>query len=196
MEDDMFLKRKIDRLKGIRPVEDVKPVRETKSAVVKKEKYKRPSWDEYFMSIAKLVGTRGTCDRGRTGAIIVKDKRIITTGYAGSPMGLPHCDDEGHLMSDVVNPDGSVSKHCVRTVHAEQNAIVQAALHGVSTKGATLYTKFEPCFICAKMIINAGIKRVVCQKKYHAAEFTRKFFKEAGVALVVLSDEVEEYPNQ
>lgn len=183
MEDDLFLKSKIDKLKGKEPVVRIR-AKETK------EEYKRPSWDEYFMSIAKLVGTRGTCDRGRSGAIIVKDKRIITTGYAGSPMGLPHCDEVGHLMSDVMNPDGSVSKHCVRTVHGEQNAIVQAALHGVSTKGATIYTKFEPCFICAKMIINAGIKRVVCQRKYHAAEFTRKFFKEAGVGLIVLSDEV------
>jgi dCMP deaminase len=99
-------------------------------------------------------------------------------------------------MNDVVNPDGSISKHCVRTLHAEQNAIIQAALHGISTEGSTLYVKFEPCFICCKMIINAGIKRVVCQKKYHAAELTRKFFKEAGVEIVYVEDKVEDYPNQ
>ncbi len=160
------------------------------------EEYKRPSWDEYFLEIAKLVGSRGTCDRGRNGAVIVKNKRILTTGYVGAPIGMSHCDEVGHLMSDVVNPDGSISKHCVRTLHAEQNAIIQAALHGISTEGSTLYVKFEPCFICCKMIINAGIKRVVCQKKYHAAELTRKFFKEAGVEIVYVEDKVENYPNQ
>jgi len=160
------------------------------------EKYKRPSWDEYFLEIAKMVGTRGTCDRGRNGAVIEKNKRIITTGYVGAPMGMSHCDEVGHLMSDVINPDGTISKHCIRTVHAEQNAIIQAALHGISTEGSTLYVKFEPCFTCAKMIINAGIKRVVCQKRYHAAELTRKFFKEAGVEIVCIEDGVEDYPNQ
>ena len=100
-------------------------------------------------------------------------------------------------MIDTVDPNtGKISKHCLRTVHAEQNAIVQAALHGISTRGATLYVKFEPCFTCAKMIINAGIKRVVCQKKYHAAELTRKFFKEAGIEIVHIEDKVEEYPDQ
>jgi dCMP deaminase len=158
--------------------------------------YKRPTWDEYFLEIAKVVGTRGTCDRGRNGAVLVKDRRILTTGYVGAPMGLAHCDEVGHLMSDVVNPDGTVSKHCIRTTHAEQNAIVQAALHGVSTEGATLYIKFEPCFTCTKMIINAGIKRIVCLKKYHAAELSRKFLKEAGVEIVYTEDGTEEYPNQ
>jgi dCMP deaminase len=185
MEDDLILKKKIEQLKGKQPVKEIE-----------QEKYKRPSWDEYFMNIAKMVGTRGTCDRGRNGAVLVKNKRILTTGYVGSPRGLPHCDEVGHLMHDVINPDGKISKHCIRTAHAEQNAIVQAALHGVSTDGATLYVKFEPCFTCAKMIINAGIRRVVCEKMYHAGELTRKFFKDAGVELVVLSDEVEEYPNQ
>ncbi len=160
------------------------------------EGYKRPSWDEYFLELAKVVGTRGTCDRGRNGAVLVRNKRILTTGYVGSPIGMPHCDEVGHLMSDMIDPDGKVSKHCVRTVHAEQNAILQAALHGISTDGATLYIKFEPCFVCSKMIINAGIKRVVCQKKYHAADLTRKFFTEAGVDLVTIEDEVEHYSNQ
>jgi len=157
---------------------------------------KRPSWDEYFLEITKTVSTRGTCDRGRNGAVIVRNNRILTTGYVGAPMRMPHCDDTDHLLHDVIDENGKISKHCIRTIHAEQNAIVQAALHGISTEGATLYTKFEPCFTCAKLIINAGIKRVVCEKKYHAGELTRKFFKDAGVELVVLSDELEEYPNQ
>lgn len=164
--------------------------------IASEKHYQRPTWDEYFMEIAKVVGTRGTCDRGRNGAVIVRDRRILTTGYVGSPKGLKHCDEEGHLLHEVIGPNGKVSKHCIRTTHAEQNAIVQAALHGVSTEGATLYVKFEPCFTCCKMIINAGIKRVVCQKKYHAGEMTRKFFKEAGVEIEYIEDEVEEYPDQ
>lgn len=162
----------------------------------KSEKYKRPSWDEYFLKIAEMVGTRGTCDRGRNGAVLVKNKRILTTGYVGSPMGLPHCDEVGHMIHDVINIDGKITKHCIRTVHAEQNAILQAALHGISTDGATLYAKFEPCFTCAKMIINAGIKRIVCQRKYHAAELTRKFLKDAGVEIVYIEDKIEDYPDQ
>lgn len=186
--EDSELKEAVNKLKG-----------KTESKIGSEdrpEEYKRPSWDEYFLEIAKLVGSRGTCDRGRNGAVIVKNKRIITTGYVGAPVGMSHCDEVGHLMSDVVNPDGTISKHCVRTLHAEQNAIIQAALHGISTEGATLYVKFEPCFTCCKMLINAGIKRVVCQKKYHAADLTRKFFKEAGVEIVYMEDRVEEYPNQ
>jgi dCMP deaminase len=177
----------------------LKKIKELRNGVEKapeKECYERPTWDEYFMNIAYVVGTRGTCDRGRNGAVIVRDKRILTTGYVGAPRGLEHCDEAGHLMHDVINPDGKISKHCIRTAHAEQNAIVQAALHGVSTEGATLYVKFEPCFTCAKMIINAGIKRVVCQKKYHAAELTREFFRKAGVEIEYIEDEVEEYPDQ
>ncbi len=148
------------------------------------------------MEIAKTVSTRGTCDRGRNGAVIVRNRRILTTGYVGAPSGLLHCDESGHMLHDVIDENGEISKHCIRTVHAEQNAIIQAALHGVSTDGATLYTKFEPCFVCAKMIVNAGIKRVVCEKRYHAGGMTRKLFKDVGVELVVLSDEVEEYPEQ
>lgn len=148
------------------------------------------------MEIVKVVASRATCDRGRNGAVIVKNKRILTTGYVGSPIGLPHCDEVGHMLHDVVDENGKISKHCVRTIHAEQNAILQAALHGVSTEGATIYVKFVPCFVCAKMIINAGIKRVVSERRYHADELTRKIFKEAQVELVILKDEVEHYPEQ
>ncbi|MEM4240050.1 MAG: deaminase [Candidatus Woesearchaeota archaeon] len=157
---------------------------------------RRPNWDEYFMGIVKQVGRRGTCDRGRSGAVIVRDKRLLSTGYVGSPAGIEHCDEIGHEMHTVTNPDGTTSQHCIRTAHAEQNAIVQAARHGTAIDGATIYCKMEPCYTCAKMIINAGIKRVVCEKKYHGAKLSREIFKKAGVKLDVLYGEIEKYPNQ
>ncbi len=134
----------------------------------------RPSWDEYFMSIAFQVATRSTCDRAHVGAIIVKDRRILTTGYNGAPMGLPHCDEVGHLM---------IGGHCVRTLHAEQNAIIQAALHGVSVRGGTIYVTHQPCLTCAKMIINAGLVRVVYAGHY-PDPLAVQFLEEAGVELV------------
>lgn len=154
---------------------------------------KRPDWDEYFLKITEEVSKRATCDRGKAGCLIVKDKRILATGYVGAPSGLPHCNEEGHMLRDVINPDGSVSKHCIRTIHAEQNAICQAARFGISLEGGTLYCKMEPCFTCAKMIVNIGIKRVVCNKRYHAGKHTRELLKKAGIKLEILSEEVEEY---
>ncbi len=133
----------------------------------------RPSWDDYFMGITFQVAQRGTCDRARVGAIIVKDRRILTTGYNGAPAGLPHCDEVGHLM---------INGHCMRTLHAEQNAIIQAALHGVSVAGGTIYVTHQPCLTCAKMIINAGIKRVVYAGHY-PDENSVAFLAAAGVAL-------------
>ena len=156
----------------------------------------RPSWDEYFMGIARAVASRATCDRGMSGAGLAQNKFILSTGYVGAPAGLEHCDEAGHLMKSVVDEEGREKQHCVRTTHAEQNAIVQAARHGISIEGATLYCKMEPCLDCAKLVINSGIKRVVCEKKYHGAHFTRDFFKDAGIQMDVLSDELEEYPNQ
>lgn len=156
----------------------------------------RPSWDEYFMEIRKTVALRATCDRGKSGAVLVRDKVILSTGYVGAPIGLPHCDEVGHLMKTVYDEQGNAKQHCVRTTHAEQNAIVQAAKRGVSIDGATLYCKMEPCLDCAKMIINSGIKRVVCEKRYHAGEFTREFFAKAGIKLEVLTEGTEDYPNQ
>lgn len=156
----------------------------------------RPSWDKYFMQIVDAVAQRATCNRGKSGAIIVKDKQILSTGYVGAPAGLPHCDDVGHLMMKYIDENGEESMHCVRTTHAEQNAIVQAAKHGIAINGATLYCTMEPCLTCAKMIINAGIKRVVCKKRYHAGRLTREFFKQAGVKLEVLQGEVMKYDNQ
>jgi len=110
----------------------------------------RLSWDDYFLKeIVPAVAKRATCDRGRSGAIIVKDKRILTTGYVGSPSGLPHCDDVGHLIHEVIDENGVKSKHCVRTLHAEENAILQAAKFGISIEGATIYCSMVPCFRCA-----------------------------------------------
>ncbi|OGX52140.1 MAG: cell division protein DedD [Omnitrophica WOR_2 bacterium RIFOXYB2_FULL_45_11] len=162
----------------------------------KDHKDARPDWDEYFLGIIQEVAKRATCDRGKAGCIIVKDKRILATGYVGSPAGQPHCDEAGHMMRDVVSPDGSISKHCIRTIHAEQNAICQAARFGIPLEGSTLYCKMEPCFTCAKMIVNCGIKKVVCAGCYHAAQPSRELLKKAKVELRVLSQEVVKYKDQ
>ncbi len=156
----------------------------------------RISWDEYFMELMDTIAKRATCNRGRSGCLIVRDRRIVSTGYVGSPPGLPHCDDVGHLMKEVIDEDGTVRNHCVRTIHAEQNAICQAARYGISLEGTTLYCKMEPCRVCAMLIISSGIKKVVAKKKYHAAQETREMFNAAGVELVVIDDEIETYSNQ
>lgn len=157
------------------------------------EKYTRPSWDEYFMEICRTVAKRATCDRGRSGCVITHNNRILVTGYVGSPAGLPHCDDVGHLFKKMVHEDGAVTQHCVRTVHAEQNAICQAAKNGISIEGATLYCKMTPCRTCAMLIINCGIVRVVCEKRYHDSADSLTMFKAAGVEIVHLSDELQTY---
>ena len=159
------------------------------------KEYKRPSWDQYFIDIMHTVGERGTCDRGRAGCVIVKEKRIISTGYAGAPAGCKHCDEVGHEMHTVIQEDGTQSKHCIRTTHAEQNAIVQAAKFGISTEGATLYCKMTPCYACAKMIINAGIKRVVSENYYHGGARAADVFKEAGIEYILLNEAVVTYAN-
>ena len=158
--------------------------------------YQRPSWDEYFMEIANTVSKRATCDRGRSGCVVVRDRQILVTGYVGSPKGLPHCDEVGHQFRRVVHEDGTISEHCVRTVHAEQNAICQAAKLGISLDGATLYCRMTPCRVCAMLIINCGIKRVVCEKKYHAGAESEEMFKTAGVQLEFFSEEVVKYDRQ
>ncbi len=158
--------------------------------------YQRPSWDEYFMEIAHTVSKRATCDRGRAGCVIVKNRQILVTGYVGSPKGLPHCDDVGHMMKKVVHEDGKVSQHCVRTIHAEQNAITQAARMGISLNDSTIYVRMTPCRTCAMMIINVGIKRVVCEKKYHAGSESEEMFKMAGVSLEYFSEEILKYNKQ
>ncbi len=160
------------------------------------ETYHRPSWDEYFMKIVEMVGSRGSCDRGRSGAVITKDRRIVSTGYVGSPVGLAHCDEVGHEMHTVIHENGEQSRHCIRTTHAEQNAICQAARVGVALEGSTLYCKMTPCYTCAKMVINAGINRVVCAEDYHAGERSKEIFKEAGVEYVLLSANMTKYADQ
>jgi dCMP deaminase len=161
-----------------------------------KENYVRPTWDEYFMEIAKTIAKRGTCDRGRTGCVIARNRQILVTGYVGSPVGFPHCDEAGHIMKKVIHENGSISQHCVRTLHGEQNAICQAAKLGVSIDGATLYCKMAPCRTCAMLLINAGIKRVVCERKYHAGSEAEQMFKDAGVSIEFFFDEIQEYDHQ
>jgi len=117
----------------------------------------RKSWDSYFIDIARQVATRATCDRAHVGAVIVKDNQIISTGYNGSPSGFPHCDDIGHVMRN---------GHCVATVHAEMNAIIQSAKYGKEIDGATIYVTHYPCFECSKALVTAGIKRVVYASEY------------------------------
>ncbi len=160
------------------------------------EKYSRPSWDEYFMEVTRAVAKRSTCDRGRTGCVIARDRQILVTGYAGSPKGFPHCDEVGHLLKTTIHEDGSRSVHCVRTAHAEQNAMIQAAKLGVPIAGGTAYVKMTPCAACAKMIVNADIVRIVCEKRYHAGSESEEMFCEAGITLDFFDQAVEAYQNQ
>jgi len=155
----------------------------------------RPSWDEYFMEISKAVALRATCNRGRSGCVIARDKQLLVTGYVGSPKGLPHCGEVGHQMKKVVHEDGKETMHCMRTTHAEQNAICQAAKLGVSIDKATLYCKMTPCPTCAKMIINSGISRILCEKKYHVGAESEELFKIAGVKIDFLNEDIETYKN-
>lgn len=143
----------------------------------------RLSWDDYFFNIADAVSKRATCDRGKSGCVIVKNKQILVTGFVGSPSGFPHCDDMGHQLKRLTHEDGKVTEHCMRTIHAEQNAICQAARQGISIEGSTIYTRMTPCRTCAMLIINCGIKRVVCERKYHAGQESENMFKEAGIVL-------------
>src|SRR3989344_2373348 len=153
-------------------------------------KQKRSSWDEYFLKMVDIVGSRGTCDRGRSGAILVKEKRILATGYVGSPVGITHCDEVGHDMHTLTREDGTVSRHCLRTAHAELNAIANAARLGVAIEDATLYCKMVPCYTCAKTIINAGVKRVVALKDYHATSQSKIIFKKAKIKLEIINKKV------
>lgn len=146
----------------------------------------RPSWDEYFIEITRLVAKRSTCLRRRVGAVVVKDKNILATGYNGAPSGVRHCLDTGCLRDKLNVPSGERHELC-RGLHAEQNAIIQAAKHGTNIDGATLYCTTMPCIICSKMIINAGICRIIYEEGYSdelAAEMTR----ESGVLIEKYAD--------
>jgi len=136
----------------------------------------RASWDEYFMGIARQVSTRATCDRKYVGAVIVRDRFILATGYNGSINGLDHCDEVGHLMVD---------GHCVRTIHAESNALVQAARNGVRIEGSCIYVTASPCFNCFKLIANAGIKRIV-YGEFYRDQRVFDFAAQLGIELVHL----------
>ncbi len=157
------------------------------------EKYIRPSWDEYFLDVMHSLAKRATCARGRAACVIVKDNQIVVSGYVGSPPGLPHCDDVGHQMKKMINEDGSISDHCVRTIHAEQNAICQAAKRGVSIEGATVYCKMSPCRTCAMLLIACGIKRFVAEYRYHAGSEAEDMMKQAGITIDYIHDEVLSY---
>ena len=146
----------------------------------------RPSWDTYFMNITTLVAQRSTCTRRAVGAIIVKDKRILSTGYNGAPTGIRHCLEVGCLRESLQVPSGERHELC-RGIHAEQNAIIQAAYHGVSVKDALLYCTNQPCAICAKMIINAGIKKIYYQSGYTDA-LAQEMLTEAGIDLIKHDD--------
>jgi dCMP deaminase len=164
-----------------------------KTEKIYKEVNKRPNWDEYFFGIMNAVATRATCDRGKCAAIVVRDNVLLATGYVGAPRGLPSCDEVGHLMEKTLHDDGVERMHCVRTIHAEQNAILQAANNGVALKGAKIYVKMAPCPVCANMLINAGIKEVVCMKGYQFGQRGLELFKQAGVKITVVNNEAEKY---
>lgn len=139
----------------------------------------RPDWDEYFMEIAQIVRTRATCIRRQVGAIAVKDKRILTTGYNGAPAGLAHCSEVGCLRAEMNVPSGQRHELC-RGLHAEQNTIIQAAVYGTSIKGATFYVTHQPCVVCAKMLINAGIERLVILDDY-PDKLSEEMLKQAAI---------------
>ncbi len=149
---------------------------------------KRPSWDEYFMEMAELVAKRSTCLRRNVGAVVVQDRRIVATGYNGAPVGLAHCDEieGGCLRQRMGIPSGERHEMC-RALHAEQNAIIQAATSGQSVEGATIYITHQPCVICAKMIINAGIDRIVVKEGY-PDQLSRDLLAEAGRKIIMLGE--------
>ena len=145
----------------------------------------RPTWDEYFMGIAKLTAERSTCLRRKVGAVIVQDKHIIVTGYNGAPRGIPHCAERGGCLREELGvPSGERHELC-RALHAEQNAIIQAATFGNSIEGATIYVTHQPCIICSKMIINAGIQKIIVEESY-PDEFAVEILHEAGLKIVTM----------
>lgn len=144
----------------------------------------RPSWDDYFLEIAETVAKRSTCLRRRVGAVIVKDERILATGYNGAPRGLPHCEEVGCLREKMGVPSGERHELC-RGIHAEQNAVIQAALYGVSTQGGIVYTTTHPCAVCAKILVNAGIKKVVTRADY-PDPLAKEILDLAGIPVVII----------
>ena len=148
----------------------------------------RPGWDRYFMDIAHVAATRSNCSRRQVAAVLVRDRRIISTGYNGTPRGVKNCCDGGCPRCNSHTPSGSNLHECLCS-HAEENAIVQAAYHGIAVKGATLYTTYSPCLLCAKMIINAGIVEVVYHEHYSIDDVSTRLLHEAGVAVRGMQEE-------
>ncbi|MDP3764174.1 MAG: dCMP deaminase family protein [bacterium] len=150
----------------------------------------RPGWDQYFLNIAKQVAERSTCLRAKIGAVIVCDKRILATGYNGAPSGIPHCLEVGCFVHETRDPEGLVEQNCLRTIHAEINAIVQAARHGISIEGASIYLTHSPCVNCLKVIINAGIKIVHYGKVYKPySPFGESLINLSGIKMETIQQE-------
>lgn len=148
----------------------------------------RECFDLWAIKLANLVGERGTCNRGRSGSVMVRDKQILSVGYVGAPKGLPHCDDKcGHQIEN---------NHCVRTVHSEINSIINAAKNGVALQGATLYTTMFPCRVCAMTIINAGIKRVVADYDYQKSDLSMELFDWVGITYSLIHAKVKKYEDK
>ena len=155
----------------------------------------RPDWDTYFMEIAQVTATRANCSRRKVAAVVVSEKRIISTGYNGTPRGVTNCFAGGCPRCAGEAPSGTGLDECI-CVHAEQNAICQAAKNGVAIQGATVYCRMTPCRTCAMLIINCGIIRVVCEKKYHDATESEAMFRQAGIGLEYVSQDIQEYDHQ
>lgn len=158
-----------------------------------KSVHNKPCWDDYFFGIMHAVSARATCDRGRSGCVIAKDNHLLVTGYVGALPGAPECDEVGHLLEKVIHADGTISEHCHRTIHCEQNAIYQAARTGVVLEGSTLYCTMTPCRVCAMAIIRVGIVKVMCEKKYHQGKISEDMFRQNGVEVVFKNDEIVKY---
>lgn len=162
----------------------------------------RPTWNEYFFEVVNTVAQRATCERGKSGCVIVRDNAILTTGYVGSAPNQEHCDEAGHQFVEIQDLDqnlqktGNPHRHCIRTIHAEMNAILQAAKTGISLENSELYCSMTPCINCAMAIIRVGIKKVYCLKKYHRGEQSIAMFKNAKIEIVHKTDDIMEYSNQ
>lgn len=159
------------------------------------KKHKRPSWREYFFQVMNTIAQRATCDRGRSGCVIVRNNQLVVAGYVGAPPGFPHCDEKGHHIVKVTHPDGAESEHCIRTLHAEMNAVLQAARLGISLLDTEMYCSLTPCRTCAMMIIRVGIKAVHCERKYHRGQAAEEMFKKAGIKLTFQSKKIETYED-
>ncbi len=153
----------------------------------------RPSWDNYWLNQLSQLSGRATCNRGKSSCIIVKDNIPLMSGYVGAPSKFPHCDEAGHLIHKVIDDAGKQSEHCIRTLHAEQNAIILAAKKGISLDGGTIYVTMTPCRVCAMMIIGVGVKRVVALNDYHSGALSKEFFKKARVKFEIMNKEIKKY---